>query len=134
MMLVFMMVLIPLGIYGGILLVHTDVIHHLSDPQYFSNPDFAKNIAINSMEAVIATLLSVFVVCILIYLAVAYTFSSYFVYFKNYGAWEALEASRKVVSKKWFSFFVFFIVILLINLAWVLYVFSWVTYYRAIRN
>lgn len=50
-----------------------------------------------------------------IYLSIGYSFAVLIVYFKNYSAWEAMEASRKLVGKQWFSFFVFFILIILIN-------------------
>ena len=39
-----------------------------------------------------------------IYLAVAYVFSSLFVIEKKLSFWSALEASRKLITKKWFSF------------------------------
>lgn len=40
-----------------------------------------------------------------IYLAVAYQLALPLVVDKNLGPWEALEASRKIVTKKWFTFF-----------------------------
>lgn len=52
-----------------------------------------------------------------IYLAVAFSFAVLFVLFGGYGFWDALQASRKVVSKNFFSVFGFLIVILLINFA-----------------
>ena len=39
------------------------------------------------------------------YFMVSYLFALPLVLFKNMGAWEAMEASRKIVSKKWFAFF-----------------------------
>lgn len=49
-----------------------------------------------------------------IYLAIAYAAAPFFAVFYNMEAWEAMEASRKVVSKKWFTVFVFSIVLGLI--------------------
>ena len=46
----------------------------------------------------------------LIYLTVAWSFAPHFVVFYKMPAWEAMETSRKLVSKKWFSFFGFAIV------------------------
>jgi len=52
-----------------------------------------------------------------IYLAFAYCFAMPLVVEKNMGVWEALETSRKAVSKKWFSIFGLWIVIILLVLA-----------------
>jgi len=40
-----------------------------------------------------------------IYLAVAYTFALPLVVDKKLGAWEAMELSRKTITKQWFNFF-----------------------------
>jgi uncharacterized membrane protein len=40
-----------------------------------------------------------------IYLAVAYMFAQLFVIDKNMNFWSAMETSRKLITKKWFSFF-----------------------------
>ena len=55
-----------------------------------------------------------------IYLSVAYTFSSYLIIFYKLDFWNALETSRKIITKRWWSFFLFSIVIVAINLAGVL--------------
>lgn len=52
-----------------------------------------------------------------VYLGVSYSLSNQFVWFYDLGAWEAMEASRKVVGKNWISFLGFFIVLGLIALA-----------------
>jgi uncharacterized membrane protein len=39
-----------------------------------------------------------------IYLAFSYTFALVLVADKNLGMWEAMEVSRKAISKRWFSF------------------------------
>lgn len=49
------------------------------------------------------------------YLLIAYTFAIAFVAARNFDFWEALESSRKVITKNWFSFFAFGIVLFLIN-------------------
>jgi uncharacterized membrane protein len=51
-----------------------------------------------------------------IYLAVAYIFATLFVTFHKMDFWPAMEASRRVISKKWFSMFGFVLVLGLINL------------------
>lgn len=52
-----------------------------------------------------------------IYLAVSYLFSVLFVIDKNMSFWSAMETSRRLVSKKWFSFFGLIIVLTLLNIA-----------------
>ena len=51
-----------------------------------------------------------------IYIAVCYAFASMFVVFYKNEFWDALENSRKVITKNWWSFFGFLIVLGLINL------------------
>ncbi|WHI51497.1 hypothetical protein P3339_01285 [Microbulbifer sp. MLAF003] len=52
-----------------------------------------------------------------IYLAVAYMMALPLVIDQNLGPWKALEASRKAITKNWFAFLGFFIVLLLIYIA-----------------
>lgn len=51
-----------------------------------------------------------------IYLAVAYLFSVLLVIDKNMSFWNAMETSRRLVSRKWFSFFGLGIVLTLLNI------------------
>jgi hypothetical protein len=51
-----------------------------------------------------------------IYLGVGYAFASMIIIFANKEFWPALELSRKIITKKWFSFLGFFIVLGLINI------------------
>lgn len=51
-----------------------------------------------------------------IYLSVAYIFTSLFIWFMGEEFWNAMELSRKLISKKWFSVFGFVIILALINL------------------
>lgn len=50
-----------------------------------------------------------------IFLAVAYSFSIAFVVGRNFDFWEAMESSRKIITRNWFSFFIFLILLALIN-------------------
>jgi hypothetical protein len=63
----------------------------------------------------------IFVVLLLmlpfIYLIVAYNWSSMLVVFYGYSAWRAMETSRKMITKKWFSVFLYFFIISLILMA-----------------
>ncbi|MFO7878407.1 MAG: hypothetical protein ACQES0_03845 [Bacteroidota bacterium] len=50
-----------------------------------------------------------------IYLAVAYTFTVPFIVFLKYDFWDAMEASRKLITKNFWPFLGFLVIILLIN-------------------
>ena len=50
-----------------------------------------------------------------IYLAVAYSFAVPLVVARKFDFWEAMEGSRKIITKNWFSFFGLLIVLVLIN-------------------
>jgi len=50
-----------------------------------------------------------------IYLGVAYTFATSLVIEKRFDFWTALETSRKLITKQWFSFFILVILIGLLN-------------------
>ena len=52
-----------------------------------------------------------------IYLGIAYSWSYMFVVFHKMQYWDALESSRKLITKKWFVFFGFYIVLGLIATA-----------------
>lgn len=51
-----------------------------------------------------------------IYLTVAYSMATYLVVEKNLSPWQALETSRKAVTKRWFSLFGLYVVIFLISM------------------
>jgi len=55
-----------------------------------------------------------------IYLAVSYLFAMPLVIDKKMNFWDAMEVSRKVITKNWFAFFGFVLVIVLINIAGVI--------------
>jgi len=50
-----------------------------------------------------------------IYLAVSYLFSTPLILDKKMDFWEAMETSRKTITKNWFGFFGFSVIMLLIN-------------------
>ena len=52
-----------------------------------------------------------------IYLSVAYLFTTFFIVFHDKGFWEAMELSRKIITKNWFAFFGFGIIMGLIAFA-----------------
>lgn len=52
-----------------------------------------------------------------IYLGVAYTFATLFSVYAGTEVWESLELSRKLITKVWWKFFGFILLLILINLA-----------------
>ena len=58
-----------------------------------------------------------------IYLGVAYSFAIPLIVDKKIGFWDALETSRQLITKKWFSFCGFFLLLFLINLVGFLFLF-----------
>jgi len=52
-----------------------------------------------------------------IYLAVAYFFSSYLVVDRRLDFWPAMELSRHTINPRWFGFFAFMLLLVLLNLA-----------------
>lgn len=55
-----------------------------------------------------------------IYLSVAYYFAPYFIVFGKMGFWEAMETSRRMVHREWFSIFGLILVLALLNILGVL--------------
>ncbi|NIA12397.1 MAG: hypothetical protein GWP10_22450 [Nitrospiraceae bacterium] len=51
-----------------------------------------------------------------IYLAVSYIFAELLIVDKKLDAWEALETSRKTVTKNWFEYFALLVVLMFINI------------------
>ena len=51
-----------------------------------------------------------------LYLAVGYLFFPMFIVFKNYDFWPSLEASRQLITKKWFHFLLLCLALLGINI------------------
>jgi uncharacterized membrane protein len=52
-----------------------------------------------------------------IYLAVAYLFASYLVVDRGQDFWPAMELSRRTINPRWFGFFAFMLLLVLVNLA-----------------
>jgi len=71
----------------------------------------------------------------MIYLYVAWSFAPLFVIFYDMPAWEALETSRQLITKKWFTFFAFYFVLVLIGIGGLLLICVGIFYfYPAIMN
>ena len=72
------------------------------------------------VRPIILGLLGILLIAPGIYLAIAYIFTVPLIVGKKMEFWPAMEASRKLITKKWTSFFGFSLVLTLINFAGVL--------------
>ncbi|KAB1065621.1 DUF2189 domain-containing protein [Salibacter halophilus] len=77
---------------------------------YFMGGEFAEN-----LTSIIIPILLILIISI--YVGLIYTITTPLIVLKKYGFWQAMETSRKVVNKKFFSFLLFLIVLGLINFA-----------------
>ena len=81
---------------------------------------FNRALPILVLAIVSGLLVGVALLCLIlpgIYLGIAYTFALPLLLDKNMDFWPAMETSRKLITKKWFSFFAFGLVLSLINIA-----------------
>lgn len=74
--------------------------------------DFNINIPAHRLQDEMWLLTFLIIPCI--YLYVSWTFTPFFIIFHGMGAWSAMEASRKIITPKWFVFFAFLIVTVII--------------------
>lgn len=81
---------------------------------------FLQIFLVNIVSSILIAIGCLFLLLPGIYLAIAYIFSLLFVIEKKLSFWSAMEASRKLITKKWFSFLVFAVTIFLLNLAGIL--------------
>lgn len=78
--------------------------------------NFGQLFVVGLVGGLLALLGMVFLLIPGIYLAVAYSFGSFIVVFAGKEFWGSLEFSRKIISKKWFNFFGFGLLLVLINI------------------
>jgi len=107
--LILVAIMIPLFVVGGV-----SMFGAFSGLEAGDTPDFS---ALNVGLLSIVGFLSMIPV---IYLGLSWSWATYFVAFKGLDFWPAMEASRKIITKQWFSFFGFVLVLGLITLAGVL--------------
>jgi len=70
----------------------------------------------NLLRGIPATLASILFMLPGIYLGVAYSFTTVLIVDRKFDFWEAMETGRKVITKRWFPFFGFVLVLALINI------------------
>ncbi len=84
---------------------------------FFRGFKYFKPVLLANLLITIFTVIGItFLVIPGIYLAVAYTFTIPLLVEKKIKFWEAMEASRKIITKKWFSMFFFILILGLLNL------------------
>jgi hypothetical protein len=115
--------LIQPALTAGVLLVANDIL--LNKKPNFSRffdgfKFFLPLLLLGIVSSLLIAVGLVFLIVPGIYLAVGYSFGHMFVVFLGYDYWTAMELSRKIISKKWFEFFLFFLLMILINVGGVL--------------
>ena len=106
-------------LYAGYFIVAKKIIHN--EPyefgDFFKGFDYLVQLFLgNLIVSIFVTIGIVFCIIPGIYLAVAYIWVTMFIVFAGLEFWPAMEMSRKVITKNWFSFLGFIIVLGLINL------------------
>ncbi|OMH39974.1 hypothetical protein [Desulfurobacterium indicum] len=82
----------------------------------FEDMNLGTNYVIMSvLESIILVIAFMLLIIPGIYLSVGYIFAPYLLIDKKLSPWEALETSRKTVHKHWLQYFIFGLVIFLIN-------------------
>ncbi|MBE9117879.1 hypothetical protein IQ249_18435 [Lusitaniella coriacea LEGE 07157] len=104
------------GLFIGCFILHKG--QQLQFNNFFSGFQYFAQLVIASLVSAILIIIG-FIFCLVpgIYLAIGYSFMIPLVIDRNLNFWDAMEASRKIVTKQWFSIFAFLIVIGLINTA-----------------
>jgi uncharacterized membrane protein len=108
------------ALYAGFFIVAKKIVH--DEPyefkDFFKGFDFLLQLFLGNLIVGIFVVIGLVLLLIPgIYLGVAYAWTVMFIVFAGKEFWPAMELSRKVISKKWFTFFGFFIVLGLINIA-----------------
>lgn len=103
------------GLFIGCFILHKG--QSLKFDNFFSGFQYFSQLVIASLVSGILVVLGV-ILCIIpgIYLGVSYSFMIPLILDRGLNFWDAMETSRKIVSKQWFSIFAFLLVTFLINL------------------
>ncbi len=92
------------------------VLENFFDGFHFFLPLFLMTVA----TWILVTIGLIFFIIPGIYLAVAYTFSTFFIIFGKMDFWDGMEMSRKIIGREWLSFFIFILTLALVNFLGVL--------------
>jgi len=105
---------------AGLLLVANEIYRGktVSFAKFFDGFKFYLSLLLLSVvSGIIIVIGIIFLIVPGIYLAVSYSFAQYFIIFLGYDFWPAMELSRKIISKNWWNFLGFLLLLFLINLA-----------------
>ncbi|WP_250122061.1 hypothetical protein [Chroococcidiopsis sp. CCMEE 29] len=85
---------------------------------FFTGFKYFKSVFLASLLTTIFTVIGIFFLVIPgIYLAAAYTFTIPLLVEKEIKVWDAMEASRAIITKRWYSMFFFILILGLLNLS-----------------
>ncbi|MDD4148443.1 MAG: hypothetical protein PHE33_00265 [Bacteroidales bacterium] len=115
--------LIQPALIGGALLFANDVLMNRKPDfnRFFDGFKFFLPLLLLSIVTSVLVLIGlIFLIIPGIYLSVSFSLSNMLVVFLGYDFWSAMEISRNIVSKNWWDFFKFFLILFLINLGGVL--------------
>ncbi len=115
--------LIQPAFIAGVLLVANDILMNKKPDfnRFFDGFKFFLPLLLLSIVTGVLVMIGLlFLIIPGIYLSVSFSLSNLLVVFLGYDFWPAMEISKKIVGKDWWSFFKFFLIIFLINLGGVL--------------
>jgi hypothetical protein len=113
------LIVIQPSLLAGFFIVGRKMVHN--EPyefgDFFKGFDFFLQLFIGNLVMGIFIIIGIILLIIPgIFFAVAYMWAFMFIVFAGKEFWPAMEMSRKVIGKNWFSFFGFIIIIVLINI------------------
>ena len=113
--------MIPLGVGLGVISIRRAAGKPVSPTVIFEPYQHALSL-IFMMVMMFLLIIAGYILFILpgIYLSIAYSFAPYLITEKNMGAWQALEASRKAITKFWWRYFGLMLVSVLLVIAGVI--------------
>jgi len=110
------MITSPVLTAGLYLVIYYSTKDKINFSQFFDGSNYFVPLLIYSVISSIFIIVGIFALVIPgIYLSVAYAFSIFFIIFHKLDFWQAMEYSRKIITKKWWSFFGLFLVLGLLN-------------------
>ncbi len=112
----------PVLIAGLYIAIYHSTKSDITISHLFRGFDYFVPLLIYSIVSSIFILIGAFALIIpAIYLSIAYAFSTFFIIFHKLDFWQAMEYSRKIITKKWWSFFGLFIVLGLLNVVGIMF-------------
>lgn len=116
-------IITPIFVAGGILVANELIKGRYPDFSFFFKgfDYFIPLLLLNIVSALVILLGFVLLIVPGIYLLVAFSMANMFVLFLGYDYWSAMEWSRKIITKQWWMFLGFLLVLGMINIAGLLF-------------